>query len=191
MGWDSVHKIHLQHCTPRQLLDFGLVTGEEFEKFTKFSLVRNSYDRLLSAYFHMKHLAGGVGTLREFLTQAGPFARYASSSSPKYSRHAHWTNQVDFVTLDGHAVLDIQFSFEDLSVVEEYIISKAKDREGLKLGHSLRRATKEHHYSCYFGDADRALVVEIWGDELEYFGFDFLDSRSRCELAHDNSLFPD
>ena len=65
-GYDPRLRLHRQHATPAELLRYGWLTPAEFDEFFTFTVVRNPYNRVRSAY----RMHGAASTFPEFVRDA-------------------------------------------------------------------------------------------------------------------------
>lgn len=96
----------LAHLYAQEYLSYGYLTENEFRDFFKFSIVRNPYSRIVSAFNFRPH---DFKQIREFVESA------RDDNRNDFRRHV--TPQVKFLTNDvnGTIVVDNIIRYEDLS----------------------------------------------------------------------------
>lgn len=162
-----------------------------FDRYYKFTIIRNPWDRILSDYnFQIRKRTssgkrlcahngdGEILNFREWLEAvfSNPYryspADWGGCVSPTIHR---WSPQVDWISMDGQVAVDGILRMDNLR--EDF------DKLCLTLNRPCRRLPcrnwKFHwHYSHYFNDPTRKLVEEFYRKDIEAFGFRF-ESRKR------------
>lgn len=149
------------------------------EKFFKFTIVRNPWDRLVSDYFHYKEQPlvrrGNVISARDVAVQ-----RYMPRSFEEFVENNYYPiskfkpgrlrPQLDYLTLNG--VVDMNFiaRFENLEQDFKYIVEMV-EKHGAKL--PKIRASRHRHYTEYYNEKTKALVAETYKEDISYFGYKF------------------
>jgi hypothetical protein len=114
-GWCPKRRIHMQHATPKQLLETELIQQEVWDSYIKFTIVRNSWDRSLSDYIWMMSDTGVSGSYTEYLNREGGFRHYLRDGDYSEYRGDHLTPQLEFTHINKELVLDKIFKFENLN----------------------------------------------------------------------------
>ena len=60
-GLDRTNELYSQHATPDDMIQFGYISQEEFERYFKFAFVRNPFDRLYSEYNYLNQASTRLG----------------------------------------------------------------------------------------------------------------------------------
>ena len=147
----------------------------KFHLYFKFSFVRNPWDRLVSAYFHLKSESGvpiNVAWFRDNLSKYRDFEHFVHEglSSPNVSSWVHFRPQVDFITDSvGKVLVDFVGHFEDIQID----FSHVAQRVGIR--NSLPWANKSchEHYISYYSDDTREIVRQFYQKDVEVLGYDF------------------
>lgn len=134
---------------------------KEFSSFFKFTIVRNPFDRIVSAWKWQTVIVknNNTSTLKEFIKN-----RPASS---KYSEK---------FKLEGYSIFDAinQFDyigrFEDIITTYDYIC-KALNIKAINMPHTNK--TSFTQYQDYYDDETIEMVRENFQIDLELFGYEF------------------
>ncbi len=167
------------HYPVKKYLEFD---SQLFENSFKFSIVRNPWDRLVSAYFYLKK--GGIGKYdnefsKRHLTNFRSFSEFVEGlSDPKINnvllRWTHFKPQSDYI-LDNDGVnrMDYIGKFENLN--RDFAI--IKDKLGItearlcKINQSNHKKYTEYYASKKMIDT----VGDIYKMDIELFGYTFGD----------------
>lgn len=155
----------LQHLLASQIRQE--VGRDRFDRYYKFSFVRNPFDRLVSQYAYMAKRPD----LRAFvgMSEEAPFSEYLDLIAQRV--HVQWMPQSSFVhDDDGRNLVDFIGRFEsferDLGVVLEHLGIKVTE-----VPHQNR--TERGAYQDYYSRADRERVESLYRDDLERFDYDY------------------
>jgi hypothetical protein len=124
-----------------------------WSSYTKFTCVRNPWDRLVSFYF----------------SPHSERTRFDRDSFVAFITSAIDRNQADFVRLNGEVGIDHFIRFEHLASDFDRLCSTL----GISAVLSHVNASRRDAYQGYFDDESRALVDELYRDEIEMFGYSF------------------
>lgn len=152
---------------------------ERWDKYFKFTFVRNPWDKMVSQYFYLqrKLMEGDKNlnlTFREFIVNFSSFDE--SEYTTQHERHKAIKIRYNPVQLpwilndDGNCMVDFIGRFENL----QHDFNTVCDRIGLP-GQQLPHKNKsEHkHYTEYYDDETRQIVAEKFAEDIEYFGYVF------------------
>jgi hypothetical protein len=153
-----------------------LIGEEKWNAYFKFCVVRNPWDKAISAFEHFGRnhaLPGGLhGLLYRFRTpglqpEQRRFLHYLQARRPPIDR--------DKYVIDGRVCVDYLIRFEDLrGGIREVCEKLGLPCEESRLGNhksGLRR--KEATASSLYTLASRELVAQYYAFELEHFGYTF------------------
>jgi len=161
-----------------------LFSRVDFESYFKFTVVRNPYDRLVSAFFFMKK--GGLGQNDKDWT-AQHLAAYDTFDAfvkgwvrPENIRpFALFRPQCDFICIEQNKpAVDFIGYFENLETDFHLICQKLGTNAPLQ--EQNRNASRNKDYREYYTEETKAIVAEIYADDLRALGYSF-----------DNSSLPD
>lgn len=167
----------LRHFTNQQ---FMKVSGEDARRLPRFSIVRNPFDRVVSAYAIAKQggVPGGAQMLHPEQYQEPEFATFDSFVRQYLATHdarkldGVFKPQVYYLgppDLGPGKALDHIGHFERLSETEDWL-SQTLGRY-IHLGHC--NESRHGPYHDYYTKATRDLVGRIYRDDIERFGFEF------------------
>ncbi len=167
----------LRHFTNQQFLK---VADDDVRRLPRFSIVRNPWDRAVSAYMIAKQggVPGGAQMLHPEQYQQPEFATFDRFVREYLATHnvrkldGVFKPQTYYLGPPGAAqdeALDHIGHFECLGETEEWL-SKTLERE-VQLVHS--NETQHGPYHDYYDNATRELVGRIYRDDVERFGFEF------------------
>jgi len=164
----------LQHMTAADLKHVLQHDGI-FDRYFKFSIVRNPWDRLVSvfAWLDQKWAKGVELTDGEFDTSVkqlhGMFIGARAMRRP-LRVGAHLRPQLHFlVDRDRRPLVDYIARHETLAADWERIRQKI----GIEADLPLRMRSHHRPYQSYYNDATRAMVAEIYAEDIAAFRYEF------------------
>ncbi len=168
------------------------LSPELFQKYFKFAVVRNPWDRLLSDYNYQRKKSRAKDSKLFVFTEGGSrrnFAewvevalthpeqynaeRWGGAVSPTIHR---WSPQIDWISVDGRPQVDFIARLERLPQDFRAICHRL-DIPAVRLPHRNRRL--HWHYSHYYERETRHLVASYYARDVEYFGYEFEQSALR------------
>lgn len=177
----------------RLLYEYSNYSG--FDSYFKFTVVRNTYDRIWSIYSY--YSSGGnqqkLQTLTDYYhhyrnrifnfpyytdleisekmpTKFQEFCeRYLKKGKPFFRKNA-LQSQLDYISVNGNVQVDFVGKFNCL----ENDFSEVAKQLGLQenLPH-LRKSRSKGHYSEFYNEETKQIVANYYQDEISYFGFKF------------------
>jgi hypothetical protein len=165
------------------VLDYMLIFSErEYGDYFKFAFVRNPWDRLVSAYHFLQQ--GGMNEADR---------RWASKNLSRYSSfdefvrdwvnqdnvdsYTHFRPQWQFLCRPGTGRPDVDFIgyYERLSRDFHLVCN----RLGIDatLMEENRTSHRDRDYKNYYDDVTRAIVGDVYREDLRIFGYDFENSH--------------
>jgi len=153
-----------------------------FENAFKFAVVRNPWDRLVSAFYFLKHGSDDGKRTDEdkwwsdrYLSEVKTFRDFLwSLRSPKYRRIVlawrHFVPQYRFVTSVGSGLaLDKVVHFECLGAELHRVASQL----GVTLALTARNASDHPDYTSLYTEDDIEFVSRLYAHDLAFFGYQF------------------
>lgn len=175
-GWCPERKIHMQHATPKQLIETNLIKLEDWNRYFKFTFVRNPWDRAYSDYLWMKKDRNIRGSFKSFINKEGKFKDVLNNNSIMTYRGDHLTAQSEFAA-DKQYPLDFIGKFENLKSDIKSINNQLGIRSEFSK-HSKENKKKLSHYSKFYTNSNLELVQSLYLEDIKQFNYRFEDNRS-------------
>lgn len=144
------------------------VGSEVFDRFYKFSVVRNPWDKAVSQF---RCMSAKINGLREFIGMKSDdsFETYLELVSRK--TYVQWEQQSKFIfDNDGKQLVDKIIRFENF----EDDVGAIMDRLNFPMQKILHlNKDSRDHYSRYYNDRTRSRVAELYSDDIERFDYKF------------------
>lgn len=134
-----------------------------FARTFSFTIVRNPFDRVVSAFHYLRDRCGGYAFDR-FVVDV--LAREGTSFDP------HFAPQADGLVHDGMLLVDYVGRFETLAPSWREIAARIDAPTWLPQRGGSERAAS---YASYYDDESRRVVERLYHDDLERFGYAFDD----------------
>lgn len=162
---------------------------QEFVNFFKFTIVRNPWDRLVSAYWYLKN--GGMNQsdrmwAEQHLSFYKNFNEFVIEwvCTENIETGLHFQPQYQFVALpkplpSRGVIIPFDFigSFENLHHDFSYI-QQQLGFEG-QLRHENKTPKKYKDFRSYYSDKTREIVANVYREDIALFGYDFDNSPRR------------
>lgn len=175
----NLSRLDFDHSLPGQIIN--VIGQEEWDESFKFSFVRNPFDRLVSWYefsrtrhpnFYNKYkdfkewAMNGFQTTWQLHDEIFPFLeddimKYGNYDTPYYQLKLsnYISDDLDYVGRVENIEEDMRKIGEMIGVEVKYVPHKNK--------------SKRKEYKTYYDDELIAKVHEIFGDDLDKFGYEF------------------
>jgi len=167
---------HIPVATYRDIFD-----ADEFESYLKFAVVRNPWDRLVSAYRYIMDGGGQVEHDLEMQAKIRPYEDFGhfvrSWLVPSALKDGiHFLPQHTFISLDDGVVpLDYVARYETLPDDFRYIAQ----RLGIQAPLQHLNASNRTAYKDYYDAETIDIVADLYSKDLELLGYDFENSQFR------------
>ena len=135
------------------------------DRIFKFTIVRNPFDRVVSAFFYLRKKCRGW-EFNEFVVDV--LGRQGVAFDP------HFDEQSDGLFLDGALLVDHVGRFESLQ--DSWRAIAARIDAPATLPHQ-GRSERAASYAGYYGDEARRVVERLYRDDLANFGYAFEDEQ--------------
>ncbi|HYW75002.1 MAG TPA: sulfotransferase family protein [Gammaproteobacteria bacterium] len=177
----------------RSMRDYQLIfSRRDFERYFKFTFVRNPWDRLLSAYNFLKR--GGMTKDDRLWAEANlaaydDFEQFVTGwvTRSNLSLYVHFKPQVDFLRTPHSDRLPIDFLgfYENLSADFRYVCRRLGLPGNIELTQENRTAVGAGapDYRSRYTDEMREIVAEAYREDIVTFGYAFDDSSPDALLA--------
>jgi hypothetical protein len=181
--WGVKHGKVLQHLTYLELIQMGYLNRFQMNAFIKFCIVRNPYDRIISAY----HFMGGNSSFKEFI-------QYVYREIDKYYRK----NKDPFVILlpqyefivdeTGKSQMDEIIYFENLK--EEFPAFCRKYKLDLgELPHINARKRNKSAIKEYYNQETADMIYKLYKRDFKMFGYHrLLFKRKKIEKEQNDDI---
>lgn len=169
---------HAKHLSALQLK--YILGAEEFERCTKFSVVRNPWARMVSRYY-FTHAESEPSLLEKL--QRGTSRRFHKKAFEPWIENI-WAKQksgqrknsqlAKLVDLDGQLLVDYVGRLEDVQATLDWV-SQQVGVEPMPMPYV--NGTRKGHYSQFYNQATKEMVAEICQLDIEYFGYQYEDAK--------------
>ena len=161
---------HAKICTYHMVFD-----QIEFNNYFKFTMVRNPWDRLVSAYTFLK--LGGMDAhdklwADRYLSKYNNFTSFIKGwlTRKNIYKKKHFVPQYNFVCSRNLKLLvDFVGYFE--SFEKDFEIIKKKLNIKCELEHLNK--SKRKNYLDYYDDETKNIVANVYSEDIKIFGYDF------------------
>ena len=156
------------------IIKFGYITEERFNKSFKFCFVRNPWDRFVSLYSYLlnesyPHIKGRMGAdFTDFcnsLDSIEPISRFNVRGLSQFNPQSDWITGTD-----GQSLVDFIGRYESLQTDLNRLMDIIERPQV-----TLIVANKGIHaeYKTYYNDKTREIVGAYYKDDIDNFGYKF------------------
>ena len=153
------------------------ILGEdEFNRCTKFSVVRNPWARMVSRYFftHVEAEPDDDEKRRRGTTRTFHDKDFASWIEKVWASHKSGKRKnsqlAKLVDLDGNLLVDHVGRLENVQATLDWVSGRVGIAP-MTMPHV--NGTRKGHYAQYYNETTRAIVADICRQDIEYFGYQF------------------
>tara|TARA_Y100000593_G_scaffold16895_1_gene33666 strand:+ start:181 stop:816 length:636 start_codon:yes stop_codon:yes gene_type:complete len=171
------------HRNVQEWIDRGELKKDNLSQYYTFMFCRNPWDRVVSLYHGMAQLYGNkLGSFDEYVEKKSfnnghkPQLHYITITEPKN------INEKFIDTFNKRTILKLNFIGRFEKYNEEYDslcedIKKHKDIDLKPLPHHHKSEHKP--YWEYYNEKTKNIVAEVWKDDIEYFGYEFMGHNNK------------
>lgn len=149
----------------------------QFEEYFKFTIVRNPWDRVVSAYLFLKK--GGLGGpdkkwAEKNLSDVNSFDEFVKKYLPKKKIHnfTHFRPQYKyFADWNSKIMVDYIGHFENLGESLSYISNKLGIEEVQLKKENVNK--ERAHYRSYYTEETSKIVGKVYKKDIELLGYEF------------------
>lgn len=166
---------------------------KEFNRYFKFTFVRNPWDRLFSAYNFLKK--GGMNdsdkhwamsNLSDYAT-FDDFVKKWINSSNVY-KYAHFIPQHHFLCLPGSDDIQVDFIGYYENIEDDFVYIKNKlalcSETPLKHENKTESNSTKRDYRDFYTDEARDIVYETYKKDIDLLGYDFDNASLQTQLIN-------
>lgn len=154
--------------------------SKKFDKFFKFALVRNPWDRLVSAFFYLQE--GGMNKKDKnfsdkYLKKHNNFKNFVLSLEDEKYRQlilswVHFIPQYKFVFHKDNLLVDYIGKYENLEQSYNFIRKKLGINKNKKL--EKHNASEHKPYYEYYNDKMIDIIYSMYEEDIKRFNYTFL-----------------
>jgi hypothetical protein len=156
----------MHHYTALELIE---KIPNYFNKYYKFSIVRNPYDRLLSEYYWTPIINVGYKYKKskdDFLKYVVHVIKHAKYFNNIYNDH--FLSQYLFVTNNKKQLLvNHLFKYEELDHVTQFL----KKKLNIKVDFPYLNKINDNIEKEYWNDAQKEIIYELYKNDFIFFGY--------------------
>jgi hypothetical protein len=173
--------------THRRLKDYLDTLGQKkINSYFKFTVARNPYDRLVSAYCFLKK--GGINEqdkswAEKHLSAYDSFDAFVKGwvNQENIQTEIHFRPQCDFICLEKNRPgVDFIGYYENLAADFQYVCRKINSQAALLAMN--RTAGREKDFREYYTEETKAIVADVYADDLRVLGYAFDNSSLPNQL---------
>lgn len=153
-----------------------ILGDEEFERCTKFSVVRNPWARMVSRFFftHKQSEPSDEDKIRRGTTRVFHDMEFEAWIESRWKRYksgkrtnSQWGKLVD---KNGTLLVDRVGRLEDVQPTLDWVTDTV-GVERVQMPHV--NGTRKGHYVKFYNDATREMVADMCGKDIEFFDYQF------------------
>lgn len=175
-GWCPKRKIHMQHATPHQLLELGLLDESTWNNYFKFTVVRNPWSRAESGYRWIRSTRKIRDSFENYITASGKYKTILTDNSNKRYRGDHLNKQTDYLNLKGVNDIDRVLRFENFQNDMKSLLQNL-ELSHLQIPYAKKGKRKKKHYSLFYNEEKKALIEKYYKDDIDQLDYEFIDKR--------------
>jgi hypothetical protein len=156
---------------------YKVVYGRDFERYFKFAVVRNPWDRLVSAYHFLQKggmYQGDAEWAREHLAGYDTFGKFIDGWLTRKSIYTrvHFVPQADYLCdRSGRVEVDYVGRFEEFAASYSEICRRLEVSDRA-LSHA-NKSERAKDYRAYYTNKQAERVAKLYARDIEQFGYSF------------------
>lgn len=150
--------------------------NKKFQKYFKFAVVRNPWDRLVSAFFYLKK--GGMHSIdkqwaKENIDEFTSFEEFVKRWLNKKNIYSgvHFKPQSYWICNENKKIM-VDFIARLETIDQDFLFISNKIGSNKKIIKKLNTSPRLE-YRKYYDDNTKNIVHNIYKDDIELFGYDF------------------
>ncbi|MDO8659930.1 MAG: hypothetical protein Q7K54_05035 [Candidatus Parcubacteria bacterium] len=162
----------LDHCTVEDLVNLKLLNKEDICNMYVFCCVRNTFDRLVSIYFH----SGSINcpSFPKFIEELSVYKENTRRRLPTLTSCVDnlFVSQKEYLFFENKIIVNDIFHFENYYQMLEKLSTKFKRKVAINkyMNCSVNR---KNDYRYYCTPDARKRVESIYAEEIDYFKFGY------------------
>lgn len=189
-------RIHIKKCggrsfstffpnkldTHESMSDYEKLAPDKIQNYFKWTIVRNSWERIVSLYFYLQQEVNFFGkshrypNFENFVSDIYFSSRFSKSSSDLGKWPFESKPQMDYLkTFNTNLKLDYICFLPRIDSDFEILKERCGFPKNWKYPHYGK--SNHHDYRTYYNDFTAELVGLLYAEEIEYFGFKFDDKN--------------
>jgi len=160
--------LRTKHCYISDM--YNVVDKKILNSYTKFCVVRNPFDRMVSWYSMFKHKTGVFNDVMSAVNNNTNTFRDFILLPNKDLFHRFYVNQIDYISINNKIFVDEILMFENLN--EDFNIFKQKINFKATLPHK-NKSIREKDYRKYYDDELIEIVYKRFKKDFDYFNYTF------------------
>jgi hypothetical protein len=163
MGFVFRYHMYAQHVTPYESLSFRMISLENFNRFFKFTFVRNPWDRLVSVYRYRQenYRKRGVNSFADFIHSIDAHIDWFDP---------HLRSQYEFTKTPLGEDIDFIGRYESLEKDMAELLPRMQ--ADITLPHKYKTQTTQH-YSEYYDSKLKDIARRLYRKDIDHFGYTF------------------
>lgn len=163
-----------------------MLDPELFAKCFKFSFVRNPWDRLVSAFFYLKNkdMRSNQDWARKNISHFNDFNTFVEEwvNTKNIWSYVFFRPQYQFMCLDGkQPAVDFIGFYENL--MPDFEVVRRRVNPSASLQEKNRNWLRDKDFREIYTDETRAIVAEVYADDIKLFGYNFDNSSLPAQIA--------
>jgi hypothetical protein len=178
-GWSKEHKLYLQHMSHRSMKK--LVPCWQYNNYSKFTIIRNPWDRMVSAYYylHTGH-EKTFGCFENFVKHRYERwkllvskNRWMVKDRGSFGEGSHFQPQIEYThNYNKQLEVDYILRFETLNSDWKKLCKILKFGD-IELPHKNVSKKRKLPYQEEFSHDTRDMVNEIYQPDIDFFKYEF------------------